>query len=151
MHAAALPRVAVAALIVTLAGCDKNGSSPTTVRGRSAPLALRTPTARTTSIRQRVAAKRHQGLTSDERARVAAAGGKWKWAGDLHHQAMQQAIHDPALHGLRGQHSAAERCAVALDYARKFGPAAERQIGHPMAPATVQEASLKSGLAQEGL
>jgi hypothetical protein len=64
---------------------------------------------------------------------------------------MQQAIHDPRLGGLRQPHTVAERCATAVDYFRKYQAKAARHAAQPFLTADVQEASLRTGLAQEGL
>jgi len=131
MHPSAVSRLAAAAFIVMLAGCDKNDSAPTGVRSRSAPVALRTPNVRTTSIRQRVAAKRHQGLSSDERARLASLSGKWKWVADLHHQAMQEAIHDGSTGGPRKTRPEEQTCGIMQKYGDKYAAMAERTGGSP--------------------
>jgi hypothetical protein len=64
---------------------------------------------------------------------------------------MQQAIHDPRLGGLHGNHSVAERCTAALDYFRKYRAQAARHAEQPFLTTDAQEASLRAGLVQEGL
>src|SRR5205823_3542333 len=54
---------------------------------------------------------------------------KWQGAADLHHVAMQEAIHDRSLGGLRQQRTASERCAIALRYLTKYYPEIEVRSG----------------------
>jgi hypothetical protein len=142
-----------AALIAT--ACLRDSAIPTQPRFQSAranlpPAAIRVPQARSTAIAERVAELRGRGLTAAERARVASLRGKWQWVADLHHRAMQEAIHDPSLRALEGPNGSAEKCAAELRYMVKYAPLAEARGGHRARSDAERLAGLKALASQVG-
>ena len=136
-------------------GCSDAAITPTGAPVRSAAaFSSRIPSPHAAAIRQRVADKRSHGLDAVETARVASLKGKWQWVADLHHEAMQSAIHDVSLHGLRQQHSAEERCATGRSYLKKYFARIESHSGRHYnsdaeRSATIDQIAAKTGVCQQ--
>jgi hypothetical protein len=121
--------VVAAATLVSLSACDSI-KSPTAVSPHRPSLVDRAPTTASISVRQRVAALRRQRLTAGDRKAVDSNRDGWKWVADFHHRAMQEAMHDPSVGGLRRQRSESESCALIGRYAPKYAAsvAAEQRV-----------------------
>src|SRR5881394_2155644 len=142
-----LAALGVAAL---LAACSDNDHDPMSVARNTTPVFSRNATARSNSLRQQVANHRRSGLTSDERARVASLRGTWQWVADVHHAAMQDAINDPALKGLRQQLSHTDRCAKAIQFLKKYSPQIEARSGKRFANDSERDANARRVAAKVG-
>jgi hypothetical protein len=132
--------------------CSGENQHPTAaVAANKGALNDKAPSPRATAIRARAADVRHRSLTTDEQTRVASLKGKWQWVADLHHAAMQEAIHDPSLHGLRQPHTDAERCAVTVRYMAKYSPAAEGRVGQMYRSASERTTAMQAIATRSGL
>src|ERR1043166_7973800 len=89
----------------------------------------RATSVKSVNVRQNVANLRKRGLTGAQRSRVASLTGTWKWVADLHHQAMQEAINDPTIGGLRGPSDPTKQCSVVTRYAALYHPRSAQARG----------------------
>jgi hypothetical protein len=153
MHISSLSRVAATlCLAVAVTACTTDEQPATAAKQAVSPaLAVRALTPRGVVIQQRVAEARRRRPTADETARVASLRGTWQWVADLHHAAMQEAIHDPSLHGLKRGGTQAQRCAAAVRYLTKYSPAIEDRVGRAHSTPADQKAAAEQLARQLGV
>ena len=157
MHSTGFSRIAATFGLLatgTLIGtaCSDADQPPTAVTTQAgAAASVRQLSPRGASIRQHVADARRRHLSAGETARVASLKGRWQWVADLHHDAMQGAMHDPSLHGLRQRRTPAERCATAVRYMTRFSPAVEVRSGQRYDSENDRKAAIRRFASQVGV
>ena len=141
-------RVAVCVLGAGVVGCA-NDQGATAIRSSRTAMAARATTVKSVNIRQNVANLRKQGLSGAQRSRVASLTGTWKWVADLHHQAMQEAINDPTIGGLRGPNDPTKQCSVVTRYAALYHPRSAQASGRRLDEN--RDAFVKAAIANLGV
>jgi hypothetical protein len=113
----------IAVAVVTALACERMESPNSPLAGgipsykdRATAFTLN-QSARVVDIEGRIRTTKGRGLSSDELVQVKKQRATWKWVGVMHHQAMQEAIHDRSIKGLN---SVEGRCAARARYGLKY-------------------------------